>query len=152
MARRIKLDPTKNVMDLVKASERRLDDLREAEARRITEQMELRACHSKELREAEAKRIDAIRAVDVAAVKTASDKADRQAEVLAGQVASSAEALRLLVASTNEDTSKRITAIEKAQYEQTGGTVGAKNLWAYVFAIGSFLIVAGFMLYTTLHK
>ena len=105
------VDPTANVLALVEAANRRQDDLRvaearrsddlrEAEARRLDEQATIRAGHEKELREAEAKRIDAIRAVDVNAVAVASERAAEQANVLATQLAASADALRTLVAST----------------------------------------------------
>ena len=116
------LDPTYNVLQLVQAAVRRiddlrysdrnhdaeihnaeskrLDDLRAAESRRIDEQMILVNNHARELREAEAKRIDAIRAVDVNAVAVASERAVIQATVLATQVSQSADALRTLVSTT----------------------------------------------------
>lgn len=98
-------DPTQNVMKLVEAASRRIDDLivagfrridelrsmdsrradelREAESRRVNEQLTLRADYEERLRNAEAKRIDAIRAVDVNAVAVASQRASDQATVLA---------------------------------------------------------------------
>lgn len=116
------VDPTSNVLQLVQAAvrriddlrvsdrhhdeqihnaeSRRLDDLRAAESRRIDEQMILVNQHARELREAEAKRIDAIRAVDVNAVAVASERAVIQATVLATQVSQSADALRTLVSTT----------------------------------------------------
>lgn len=85
MAKRI--DPTQNVKELVALEMRRQDDLRDAEARRVDDLMELRADYDAQLRIAEAKRIDAIRAVDVNAVSVASERANQQASVLANQVA-----------------------------------------------------------------
>jgi hypothetical protein len=122
-------DPTANVVALTAASNKRQDDLRDAqdkliqskfddltllntqrsmslrdlaqaEARRIDEQATLRAAHAKELSDAEAKRIDAIRAVDVNAVAVANERGATAANVLAANVQQSAEALRALVAST----------------------------------------------------
>lgn len=126
-----KPDPTGNVLQLVDAANRRQDDLREAESRRVNEQMALRAEYDEKLRDAEAKRIDAIRAVDVNAVGVASERAAQQATVLANQVAASAETLRALVATTASANAQqlaqittqftdRLALLEKAQYEGTG--------------------------------
>lgn len=123
------IDPTKNVIDLTDAANRRQDDLRAAherlmqseimrldalriaesarldglrqeESRRLNEQAVLRSEYESKLAIAEANRINAIRSVDVAAVAIASERASAQAGVLATQVAASAEALRTLVTST----------------------------------------------------
>lgn len=148
-------DPTKNVLELVtsasnrldelrqaegrrldelRASDaRRLDDLRMAETRRLDERLILKTEYDERLLIAEAKRIDAIRAVDVAAVSVASQRASDQASVLANQVAQSAEALRALVATTAATVansqqqlantlSARLTTLEQAQYEGKGRT------------------------------
>lgn len=136
------VDPTKNVLDLVDAAARRQDDIRAASDLRQNDLRametnyrqfidELRESHVKELTSAEAKRIDAIRAVDVAAVATASERAAQQAQVLANQVSASAETLRGLVATTAtsvtaqlgtiaQQLTDRIAALEKAQYEGKG--------------------------------
>lgn len=113
-------DPTSNVLMLVEAAVKRLDDLRIAEATRINEVMTLHQTYGEKLTQAEAKRIDAIRAVDVAAVATASERANQQATVLANQVTVSAETLRTLVATTADGVAKRIAALEQAQYENVG--------------------------------
>lgn len=123
------VDPTKNVLDLVRAESKYQDGMRDAnnalvqaqlkcqeevtilradhakeltraESRRIDEQAQLRADFTDKLSSAEAKRIDAIRAVDVNAVSVDRAKASDQATVLAAQVAQTAEALRNLVATT----------------------------------------------------
>ncbi|MFA4834892.1 MAG: hypothetical protein WC749_02305 [Dehalococcoidia bacterium] len=124
-------DPTANVLDLVKEAVKRLDDLREAETRRANEMLKTHFAYTQQLSEAEAKRIDAIRAVDVAAVATASEKTAEQAVVLANQVATSAEALRNLVASNailvaqqlqqiTTQLTERLAILERAQYESKG--------------------------------
>lgn len=129
VGRTMRVDPTKNVLDLVGAAVqrlddlgsathhfnqrlaesyiRRIDDLRMAETRRIEDLRQadnknnaLRAEYHEKLAIAEAKRIDAIRSVDVNAVAVASERATQQASVLANQVAQSADALRTLVATT----------------------------------------------------
>jgi len=136
------IDPTANVLQLVEAANirqddlraadsRRLEELRVADTRRLDEIAELRATHIKELNAAEAKRIDAIRAVDVAAVATASERAAQQASVLANQVSTSAETLRTLVASTaaaqaqsqmqfSAQITERLALLEKSQYKGEG--------------------------------
>ncbi len=157
------IDPTKNVRELVdaaiqrqddlrkaselraddlrKASERRIDELNIAERKRIDDISELRAAHSYALREAETKRIDAIRAVDVAAVAIATERATAQATVLANQVAQSAETLRALVATTAtassvqadaafKQLSDRITLLERGQYEGAGKSAVADPMMA----------------------
>jgi hypothetical protein len=125
------VDPTKNVLQLVDAAVQRLDDLREADGRRVDEVQRLHVTYAERLAMAESKRIDAIRAVDVAAVQTASDRANAQALVLANQVATSAETLRTLVASTaaavasslqqvSGALTERLAMVEKGQYENKG--------------------------------
>jgi hypothetical protein len=135
-------DPTRNVLDLVETAVNRVDDLRDAETKRIdekfkdnkehiTEIMNLRADYEEKLREAEKGRLDSIRIVDINAVNTASSKAADQALVLAKQVTESAETLRKLVADTALSTANTLTQIitpitdrlsllEKAQYTVAG--------------------------------
>ena len=143
------IDPTKNVMtlvagqvkradDLMAANEklaeerhRRQDDLRLAEAIHVKEIARLRAQFDDALREKETQRIDAIRAVDVAAVQRAAEVSAVQATTLATQVQASAETLRTQVATTAtaqttalaaalEPIQKDISELRKTQYEQQG--------------------------------
>ena len=125
------IDPTKNVLDLVAAAIARQDDLRNLESRWIRRSATTQAKHSKALRKAETKRINAIRAVDVAAVQRASEVAAVQASALAAQVTASAEALRTQVAATAtagtialgaalEPMQKDIQDLRRAQYEAQG--------------------------------
>lgn len=143
------VDPTKNVLDLVEAAIRRQDDLRRIEGEKLQiqiagaekttilrddhakEMAALRADYDGQLRQAEAKRIDAIRAVDVNAVAVATQRAAEQAATLAANVATSAEALRALVATTASTQaasqqqvvnalSARLTTLEQAGYTATG--------------------------------
>jgi hypothetical protein len=139
------IDPTKNVLDNIEATTRRLDDLRiaEAELRRAETRRidDLRMAEARrlsdlrqadaELRRAESQRIDAIRAVDVGAVNRAAEVSATQAATLAAQVANSAEALRTQVAAaataatTNLSTAlepiqKDIADLRRAQYEAQG--------------------------------
>lgn len=126
------VDPTQNVLDLVQAAIQRQDDLRLAESRHVREVAALRAEYTAELRLAETARIDAIRAVDVAAVQRATEVASQQALTLAAQVAASAETLRNQVSAAAsasqaalsaalEPITKDIADLRRAQYEQAGG-------------------------------
>jgi len=99
------VDPTKNVLDLVNASNLRQDDLRAAEQRRITEALEhvqrmaeLRASHALEMRKAEADRLDSIRAVDQGQIQRAAEVQLASATALAASTATMAETLRGQVA------------------------------------------------------
>jgi len=126
------VDPTKNVEDLVRAENRRQDDLRaalekwidtkitdmntvselrntlnkelrEAATSRLDSEARLRADYADKLAVAEAKRIDAIRAVDVNAVAVANQRTSEQATALQTQTTASAEVLRNQVARSAED-------------------------------------------------
>lgn len=124
-------DPTHNVLLLVEAAVKRLDDLYNEGFRRLDETLMIHLNYIDKLNVAESKRIDAIRAVDVAAVAIASERASQQAIVLANQVSASAETLRSLVASTASTVAsqlqqvsarleERLALLEKAQYEGKG--------------------------------
>ena len=143
------IDPTANVLNLVEAAIRRMDDLLQAGLRRQddlrnkesdhlreivglrADMAGLRAAHARELREAEAARIDAIRAVDVGQVQRAAEVQADQATALASQVALSAETLRNTVAAAAaaaatalntalDPIQKAIDDLRRAQYEQQG--------------------------------
>jgi hypothetical protein len=125
------VDPTKNVLDLVTAAVKRIDDLRDLETKRIDERvsrekehtreiMALRAEHAKDLRDAEAKRIDAIREVDVQAGSARDERATNQASVLANQVTTTAAATAVQLDQITKLLSDRIAALEKSQYEGVG--------------------------------
>lgn len=131
-------DPSPNVLDLVSAAIQRQDDLRSAENRfhdagynHLRDIATLRATHANELRELEANRIDAIRAVDVAASQQATKDAEVRASALAKQVSDSAEAMRnqVAAAATAAATSlgaalvpiqERLAELTRLQYEQQG--------------------------------
>jgi len=102
--------------------------------------------------ETETRRIDAIRAVDVAAVGIASEKAAAQAVVLANQVVASAETLRTLVATTDARVAQqlqqvssqltdRISLLEKSQYEIQGRSGISSPLLMTIAALAGGLIV-----------
>lgn len=127
-------DPTKNVLDLSNAANRRQDDLRDlnnliiqSELRRLddlrkaeTVRLDQRAQYDRLLADGEARRIDAIRAVDVAAVGIANQRATDQAALLAKQVTDSAETLRTQQAQAISSLSDRLQKIEQSQSEARG--------------------------------
>lgn len=162
------VDPTKNVLDLTAAAERRADDLRllndrriDAEIRVLAVQMEglerrsiLRAEHASEIRQLETQRINAIRQVDVLAGNTAADRALIAIQTLATQTTAERETLRSLVTSSASTLAAQnaadlarineaISALQKSSYEGAGKGTGAKNLW---FVIAAVITVLGFML------
>jgi hypothetical protein len=132
-------DPSRNVLNLVAASIKRQDDLREMQAGHVAQVgqlrednaryvVELRSNYDAQLREvnrrseerldfkdqqlraAETARIDAIRAVDVGAVNRAAEVSATQAATLATQVATSAEALRGQVEAARQQTATALAA------------------------------------------
>jgi len=147
-------DPTGNTREMIAASDRRQDDLRAAETRRVNELICLRDKFQDKLDVAEAKRIDAIRAVDVNAVTVANDKATAQAAVLAKQVSESRDALQNLVASTAAATAtqltnllspitERLTSLEKNQYKGEGQEKKSLDMRTVLFAVITLLITVG---------
>jgi hypothetical protein len=125
------IDPTANVIAILEAAVKRQDDLREAESRHVREIAGLRADYNMELRQAEIARINAIRAVDVAAVQQAAEVSATQATTLAAQVATSAETLRTQVAAAATAATVSLAAalvpiqeaiadLRRAQYEAQG--------------------------------
>lgn len=160
------IDPTENVIALVQAESKRLDDMRELVAGHASEVSRLRADYDEKLRKAETARIDAIRAVDVGAVNRAAEVSATQAITLATQVATSAETLRTQVAAAAtaaaaalaaalEPIQKSIEDLRRAQYEAQGQKTQVNdsrtNVGAIVGAIGVFL-AAIFGLYAILKK
>jgi len=146
------IDPTANVLSLVEAAVKRLDDLHESNMRRLDEQLSAHIEHARELANAEAKRIDAIRAVDVGAAAVDREKATAQASVLAAQVATSAETLRTLVASTAAAQAQqqaqlftpitdRLALLEKSQYEIRGKSGVTSPLLMMIAALAGGIIV-----------
>lgn len=139
------IDPTANVIALSEASNRRQDDLRTLNDRRIDseiarldteichvkEMAALREQHAKEIGAAESNRLNSIRQVDVLAVTTAAERALAGIQTLAVTTASNAENLRNALnttastiatqtAGTVAAITERIAALEKSSYEGIG--------------------------------
>jgi len=125
------VDPTANVIALVEAGVKRQDDLRKMQARHSEAMSNMRAIYEEKLSAKESQRIDAIRAVDVAASQQQQKDAETRATALANQVAQSAEAMRnqVAAAATAAATSlgaalvpiqERLAELTRLQYEQQG--------------------------------
>jgi hypothetical protein len=125
----IVIDPTANVLKLVEEAAKRLDDLRDAEAKRvdglliITREYEekLRAKEG-ELRLAESKRLDAIREVDNINMTRNSESANAQALALAKQVTDTASIMAKQWETLTTQQSDRVSKIEAAMSEIKGKT------------------------------
>jgi len=143
-------DPTRNVLDLVEAAVKRLDDLRASESAALRREVELRAHYDEMLRQAETARINAIRAVDVGAVAQAAEVSNLQATTLAAQVAVSAETVRITLAAALDPIQKAIDDLRRAQYEaqgvktQTGDT--RLTMGAIVGVVAGIVGLAGLVL------
>jgi hypothetical protein len=132
------LDPTANVIALLKAAEVHQNDLlaehklyNNEQVAHIKSIMDLRAEHSKQIHLLEAARINAVRDTDVAAIRTESERAQQAIQALAAVTASNAETLRTalnqtantIAAQTSETVNRiveRIAALEKSSYEGAG--------------------------------
>lgn len=132
------VDPTENVIALTEAANKRQDDLRgaqdkyvEARIKHVEQIGQIRAKHSKEMRKLESDRLNAIRQVDVTAVKTEADRALQAIQALAATTAINAETLRTALTNTAATIAKqtsdtvgqlieRIAALEKSSYEGVG--------------------------------
>lgn len=114
------IDPTENVLNLVRAESKRQDDLRTMQADHMRELMARDRETADRLREIETARLDAIRAVDQGQIQRSAEVSAQVATTLAGQVASSAEAFRVSLAASLEPIQKDIADLRRVQYEQAG--------------------------------
>lgn len=133
------IDPTKNVLDLVRAAVERIDDMRDLQAQLTDEKIErmeasaiyaekiavLRAEHNREIRHMESDRVDKIRSVDVAnaaataaqllsAVTTLATTAQATAETLRNQVAATAAAVASQTERVVNPIIERLALLEKS--------------------------------------
>jgi hypothetical protein len=134
------------------ASEMVTKDLLKSEISRIDQALSDHRKYTEEISVAETKRLDAIRVVDANAVSVANERAVDQASVLAAQVASSAETLRSLVASTasavadslnqvSTELTKRIAELERKQFEAQGRSGLSAPLLMMIAGLGGGLLV-----------
>lgn len=109
-----KIDPTKNVLQLVKAAVKRLNDLRyvdgkanKAARKCIIDVTQLNAKHNKSLIKREAKYVAAVRLIDTQAAKSESERAQRAIDALATITASNATAVQKALTDTAITISKQ---------------------------------------------
>ncbi len=121
------IDPTKNVLGLVRAAVERLDDLREAAAETLTAELD-------GLRREVANQVkfnEATRDYDLLAQRTADERHQASVLQLSGSIESTAETLRRTVSETasnlatqHNNTFERLAArlaeVEKNQYQDQG--------------------------------
>jgi hypothetical protein len=161
-------DPTANVLRLIELEIERQDDLRNQESGHFREIMAVRSgyehritsmmtTYERQLQEQEAARIDAIRAVDVAAGERAAVVSTTQAGILAAQVAAAAEAMRVQVAAAASAAQANLTAalepiqtaisdLRRVQYEQQGQRSAQSegketSQWVVVLVVGMVVAV-----------
>ena len=132
-------DPSANVLQLVGNATAYIEKMIALNHEMLEEKLALTVESSRRERAAETDRINSLRAVDVAAVGTANERAVKQAELLATNVSTSAETLRKLVAETATTIAKqletvtgqlieRIAALEKVQYENQGRSAAPTDI------------------------
>ena len=132
------IDPTANVVALTEAANKRQDDLRSLNDKRLDSEIahlkeisELRSAFDRETRSLESNRLNAIRQVDVLAVNTAADRAAAAIQALAAVTTTNADVLRNALnstattiatqtAGTVSAITERIAALEKSSYEGIG--------------------------------
>lgn len=126
------VDPSKNVLDLVKASIERIDDMRdltlkyvEAEIANVKEMATLRAEHTKAMGESETSRVNAVRQVDVnnSAATTAQQLAAIQA--LAVVQTANADKLNNTLNTTAATLAKQTTDLATTMATQTAASFAA---------------------------
>jgi hypothetical protein len=114
------VDPTRNVLDLVRAETKRQDDLRELDGRWRDRLDKMQRVYARDQRRAESDRIDAILEAAAVNVQRAADVQSGVAERLAGQVSGSAEVVRLALRAEVEPIQKDIADLRRVQYEGVG--------------------------------
>jgi hypothetical protein len=149
------IDPTTNVKDLVEASNRRVNDLLASEKdridkilcsekARINELFTIIQNHATDLRVLESKRIDALFSANGVSQIAADDRVKQSAEVLANQVQTSAENLKLQITQISE----KLSELEKSQNIRSGVSAGSREIYGWIFAAVTILVaILGFFFY-----
>jgi hypothetical protein len=125
-----KIDPTKNVIALNKASHKRQDDLRRAHEKYVNirfgyieEMAILRSEHRQQMADKESDRLNSIRQVDIL-----------NAQAAASQVLTAIQTLATATAANNARVDERISAVQRTQYESAGKGSGLNAMWGYAIA------------------
>ena len=121
------IDPTANVLDLVRAAIERQDDLRNMSAAHAREMRETArmyeerlAVKARQLQGAEAGRLDAIQTRSDLTVQRAAEVQAAQQQALATQVTATADTFRASIATELAPLKASIEDLRRAQYEQQG--------------------------------
>lgn len=117
-------------MSKLSSAVHRLDDLRDAETRRINEQMQLRAEQAAAL----------------------ADQVSASAETLRALVAATAALAAQQLTQVSAGISDRLSALEKSQYEKTGSSGGMRDMYGWIFGVVVVVIGFGLTIYFSLHK
>jgi hypothetical protein len=124
-------DPSRNVLALVDASIKRLEDMMGIHVQRLDDKFRDHVTFASAIAEAESERITAVREMDVKTYATAIQKSDDDRALLSSRVSSINEGLRALIAATQDVLTKqseqrveqlgdRITLLERSQYQTQG--------------------------------
>lgn len=147
-------DPTRNVLQLVEAAVKRLDDIQMLQMHGLNAKLDAHIEYERQLSKAEKGRIDAIREMDSKAIEVASAQARESAGMLAKQLTTSIGGLREFIETVQasslsqrnllvEQLSERISALEKNQYQVQGKNEISKTVLAFVSALaGSIITIA----------
>lgn len=151
-------DPTKNVLDLVDAAVRRLDDIGSLRTQLATEQalylrreMDLREKYELRLTQGEAQRINALRELDRLEVRTATDRHQLAVDTLAKATTAMAETLRTgteglartLATQLESKTTvieQRLGSLETSRAAGTGKGAGLNAAWVYLGGLVALLV------------
>lgn len=116
--------------ELIERAVARLDDLRDAESRRVDQQMQLRAEYSVNL----------------------ASQISQSAETLRVLIAATASTQAQQLSALTTHLTDRLSSLEKFQYEKSGNSGGMQSMWGYVFAIGGGVITVAIGLYAVMNK
>src|SRR5665647_1860823 len=145
------------IYQLLESIVERQDDIRTVEVKRLDEQIN----NMKRQAEAESERRDALRKADIDNIFNANERAVKQAEILAKQVADNADVLRKAVAETatviatqlqqiTNSLIERLAAVEKIQNENKGRSgVSAPLLMLIAGFVGGLVVFIVCLLYTS---
>ncbi len=126
------VDPTKNVLDLVMAAVKRLDDIAAVQGQRVEDRIASNAKYQDALREAETRRLN-----ELAAQKQVFDL--ELARGIRANVEASALLLAGQVKELKTDTSDRIAKLEVFANEQRGVGTGRSDMYGWL--IGGVLFI-----------
>jgi hypothetical protein len=136
-----KIDPTKNVLDLVGERDKKWELARESDLR-----------YNEAMRAADAKFNEAALAAAVKGFEDTfrikSDFDNQRTETLRIQVVENAKLVSTQLAETNAAMSNRVVELERDRNLNSGKTAGSKDVMAYVMAI----ITAGIAIAIALYK